>query len=298
MAVRVQRWIAEAGLCSRRRAEEWIEAGRVQINGQRAQLGDRVEPGRDRVFLDGNEVRPRDEKRYIILHKPIGYTTSLKDRHADHLIRDLVPERFGRLFPVGRLDRETSGIILLTNDGDLAYRLTHPSFQVPKVYEAWIEGVPRANHLDRLKRGIQLDEGVAKAQDIEIVKKEEGRAMVRLTLTEGKKREVRRIFQAVGHPVKSLTRVEFAGIKLDGLEPGAYRPLTNREVKFLIRQTANRSQTQPLSTRKRSERTPYGKQKDTPGRSRGQYRIGAEVSSGKSRDSVRNPRGDSGRTNG
>ncbi|WP_028962978.1 pseudouridine synthase [Sulfobacillus thermosulfidooxidans] len=233
MNSRLQKVIAQAGLCSRREAETWIDAGRVLVNGQKAHLGQMVDPETDQIVVDGRPLQLKTERTYLILNKPVGYTTSLKDRHAEHLISELVPARFGRVFPVGRLDKETSGLIIMTNDGLLAHHLMHPSYAVPKVYEAWVQGVPRRNHLLRLEKGIQLDDGYAHPQDIKILRTENNNALFRLTLTEGRKREVRRIFEAIGHPVLSLKRIAFGPLSLEGLEEGQFRPLTHREVKAL-----------------------------------------------------------------
>lgn len=235
MAIRVQRYIAQAGLASRRTAEEWIKSGRVKVNGELVQIGATIVPGVDVVSVNGQVVNPSSDQWVLALNKPAGYTTSMKDRHAAHLVTELIPDKYGRVFPIGRLDRETSGLILLTNDGDLAHRLSHPSFGVSKVYEAWVKGVPKTNHLERLEKGIVLDDGPAHAHEIAVVKREEGKSLVRLTLTEGRKREVRRIFAAVGHPVVSLKRISFGNIQLDDLAEGSVRPLTHREVMGLTK---------------------------------------------------------------
>lgn len=230
--VRVQTVLQQAGLCSRRTAEDWVRAGRVTVNGVPAQIGQRV--GRsDQVAVDGRPVGVAAAKQYWLLYKPGGYTTSLKDRHADHLVTELLPPGLGRLFPVGRLDRDSEGLLLMTNDGALAFALTHPRFGVEKVYEAWVKGVPRRHHLERIQRGIALEDGWARTESAQIVNAEGDRALLRLVLHEGKKREVRRIMEAVGHPVEKLTRVRFGGLTLEGLEPGQARPLTRPEVREL-----------------------------------------------------------------
>lgn len=232
-AARVQKLIAEAGLGSRRAAESFILEGRVKINGEVARLGSTADLSRDEVSLDGKPIASTT-RHYLLLNKPEGYTSSLKDRHADRLVSDLIPARWGRLFPVGRLDRDTKGLVIMTNDGGLAYRLMHPSFQVPKVYQAWVEGNPKANHLERLQRGITLDEGTAHAHNLQVIRREGDRTLIRLTLKEGMKREVRRIFQIIGHPVLELTRTRYGPLSIEGLAEGEYRPLTNREVRELV----------------------------------------------------------------
>jgi 23S rRNA pseudouridine2605 synthase len=256
MSIRVQRILQQAGLASRRTAEEWIRAGRVTVNGLRVELGSAADPAKDQIAVDGKPVSVDDKPRvYLALHKPPGYTTSLKDRHADHLISELIPKKFGRLFPVGRLDRESEGLILLTNDGSMAHALMHPSKGITKVYEVWVEGVPRKSHLDRMRRGVMLEDGLAQADRVDVVKKAEGRALLRIALHEGKKREVRRIFDSIGHPVVQLTRVQYGNIRLEGLDPGRSRPLTNREVRELkALLSPKQERTEPIHERPRSHR--------------------------------------------
>ncbi|MCL5117128.1 MAG: rRNA pseudouridine synthase [Firmicutes bacterium] len=234
MPIRIQRILQQAGLASRRQAEEWIRAGRVAVNGQRAELGALADPEKDQITVDGRSIAVTERPLvYVALHKPPGYTTSLKDRHAERLISELIPPKFGRLFPVGRLDRDSEGLILLTNDGKLAHALMHPSSGIKKVYEVWVEGIPRKSHLERMRHGIELEDGPAKPDEVVLVRKSEGRALLRITLHEGRKREVRRIFDSIGHPVQQLTRTQFGNIRLEGLEAGRSRPLSNREVREL-----------------------------------------------------------------
>ena len=252
MSERIQKVLAHAGLASRRTVEQWIVAGRVEVNGVKAELGMDIDPTLDHITLDGRPVPLVEvQKRYVLMNKPAGYTTSLKDRHAQHLVSELLPANFGRLYPVGRLDRDTAGLLLLTNDGILAHRLMHPSFQVPKVYEAWVRGRPGTTHLERLRDGIPLDEGMAHAHNLQVVKRETDRTLVRLTLTEGMKREVRRIFQVIGHPVLELSRIKYGPLTIEGLESGRYRPLTHAEVKAL--QEASRPlDERAINTRRRA----------------------------------------------
>lgn len=234
MTIRVQRILQQAGLASRRQAEEWIRGGRVTVNGKSASLGDMADPDRDTIAVDGRPVKPSLVPAvYLALHKPPGYTTSLKDRHAEHLITELVPSKFGRLFPIGRLDRDSEGLILLTNDGQLAHALMHPSHGVKKVYHVWVKGVPRKSHLERMRRGIMLEDGPAQPDKVELLEKREGRALLQIILHEGRKREVRRIFDSIGHPVEQLIRTQYGNIALEGLDAGRSRPLTHREVRGL-----------------------------------------------------------------
>ncbi|MCL4351359.1 MAG: rRNA pseudouridine synthase [Firmicutes bacterium] len=287
MEERVQKVLARAGLASRRTVEQWIGAGRVEVNGAKATLGMVIDPSVDHITVDGRPVSSVEaQKRYVLMNKPVGYTTTLKDRHAQHLVSDLLPSTWGRLYPVGRLDRDTAGLLLMTNDGTLAHRLMHPSFQVPKVYEAWVQGRPGATHLERLRDGIPLDEGMAHAHNLQVVKREADRTLVRLTLTEGMKREVRRIFQVIGHPVLELTRIKYGPLSIEGLEPGRFRPLTHAEVKAL--QEASR----PLEERAiNSRRRAIGDERS----SRPHHTGRLSLSTPRSRHSVRDTRGNSGR---
>ena len=234
MRVRVQRILQQAGLASRRQAEEWIAQGRVTVNGQEAHVGDSADPEHDALALDGRAVViSKEERVYLALHKPRGYTTSLKDRHAEHLITELLPQKYGRLFPIGRLDRDSEGLILFTNDGALAHVLMHPSGGVRKVYDVWVKGAPRRSHLERMRKGIVLDDGLAKPDRVDIIRREKDRTLLKIILHEGRKREVRRIFDSVGHPVEQLIRTRYGNISIEGLEPGRSRPLTHREVREL-----------------------------------------------------------------
>ncbi len=237
--IRVQRVLQQAGLASRRTAEEWVQKGRVSVNGSTAVVGQMVRPGHDRILVDGRQLPTTEAKAYWMVYKPVGYTSSLKDRHAEHLIGELLPKEAGRLYPVGRLDRDSSGLVIMTNDGALAYRLSHPKFQVPKVYEVWVQGVPRQHRLNRIERGIQLDDGLARPASVELLRVEGHRAQLRLVLTEGRKREIRRLLQTVGHPVLELTRVQYGGLALGGMQPGGARALASGEIRAL-QQAAHR----------------------------------------------------------
>ncbi|MCY0877617.1 MAG: pseudouridine synthase [Firmicutes bacterium] len=234
MKIRVQRILQQAGLGSRRQSEAWIQQGRVAVNGRTASLGDLADPTVDRITFDGEPVKSATPRPvYLAFHKPPGVTTTLRDPHAEHVVAEYVPAQYGRVFPVGRLDRDSEGLLLLTNDGMLAHALMHPKNQVPRVYEVWVKGIPRHNHLERMRRGIVLEDGMAKPDDVRLVRKLEDEAVLRVTLHEGRKREVRRLFQSIGHPVMRLRRIQYGNIRLEGLEPGAVRPLTPREVQEL-----------------------------------------------------------------
>jgi 23S rRNA pseudouridine2605 synthase len=239
--VRVQQLIARSGLASRRQAEDWIRQGRVRVNGVPVELGAKAVWGRDDVTVDGAPVPPPRDPQYWVVNKPAGYTVSLRDAHAKHLVTELLPSRAGRVFPVGRLDRDTRGLLLLTDDGWLAHRLMHPRYEVPRTYVAWVEGFPTAARLERLRRGVSLAEGPARVRAVSVLKREQNRTQVQIVLAEGKKREIRRLFRAVGHPVLDLVRTAYGPLTLGDLGEGEARPLTVEEVRRLYALVRGRS---------------------------------------------------------
>jgi 23S rRNA pseudouridine2605 synthase len=231
---RLQRALARAGFGSRRACEVLISAGRVEINGETATLGDRVDPERDDVRVDGRRISVDPGLRYLALNKPRGVTTTMRDPHAERDLARLIPAG-PRVFPVGRLDRDTEGLLLLTNDGDLAHRLTHPRYGVEKEYLAEVEGAPSARRLARLRHGVELSDGVARAVDARPAGGSRGRGSVRVVMVEGRKREVRRMLEAVELPVRRLVRVRVGPIRLGRLRPGEVRELAPEEVRALYR---------------------------------------------------------------
>ena len=231
---RLQRSLARAGLGSRRACEELIVAGRVEINGHRATLGDRVDPSRDEVRVDGSRVNVDPALRTFALHKPRGVTTTLRDSHAERDLTSLLPKDV-RVFPVGRLDRDTEGLLLLTNDGDLAHRLTHPRYEIQKEYLAEVDRPPSNRQLARLRRGVELEDGVARAVEARSAGGAKGRGGIRLVMVEGRKREVRRMLDAVGLPVRRLVRVRVGPIGLGRLRAGELRELESDDERALYR---------------------------------------------------------------
>ena len=224
--MRLNAYLARAGVASRRGAEELIRAGRVRVNGAPAGLATFVEAG-DRVELDGRELAPQP-LAYVLLHKPAGVVTTARDPHGRPTVVGLVGHEL-RLVPVGRLDADTTGALLLTNDGPLAHRLMHPRYEVEKVYEAEVEGEPDEEALRRLAGGVDLDDGPTAPARVRRL----GPARLELTLHEGRKHQVKRMCAAVGHPVVRLHRSVYAGLDLDGLAPGAWRELRRAEVERL-----------------------------------------------------------------
>lgn len=231
---RLQRILARAGYGSRRACEQLIVEGRVTLNGTMATLGDRADPVEAEVRVNGLEVNLDPNVKYYALHKPPGVVTTMRDPQGRPDIRGFLPEGL-RIFPVGRLDRDTEGLLLLTNDGDLANALTHPRFGVEKEYLAEVEGVPTPRHIGQLRRGVELEDGPARAKSARVAGRSGDRGAVRLVMTEGRKREVRRLLAAVGLPVTRLVRMRVGPIRLGGLPPGERRELTHDEVVALRR---------------------------------------------------------------
>jgi len=231
---RLQRSLARAGFGSRRACEEVIAAGRVQINGTVATLGDRLDPAVDEVRVDGSKVNVDPELRTFALHKPRGVTTTMRDPHAERDLTGFLPKGV-HVFPVGRLDRDTEGLLLLTNDGSLAHRLTHPRYAIEKEYLAEVGRPPSLRQLARLRRGVELDDGTARAVEARSAGGAGGRGGVRLVMIEGRKREVRRMLDAVELPVRRLVRVRVGPIRLGKLGPGEIRQLEPEDVRALYR---------------------------------------------------------------
>jgi 23S rRNA pseudouridine2605 synthase len=229
---RLQRALARAGLGSRRACEELIRDGRVTVNGRVARLGDRIEADRDRVAVDGTTLNVDPEVRYYAFNKPAGVVTTLSDPQGRPDLTAFVPDG-PRVFPVGRLDRDTEGLLLMTNDGELANRLTHPRHGVEKEYLAEVGAEPAERALATIRRGVELDDGPARALEASVVGTSRGRGAVRVVMGEGRKREVRRLLDAVGLPVVRLVRVRVGPIRLGRMTPGEVRPLTPDEVRAL-----------------------------------------------------------------
>jgi 23S rRNA pseudouridine2605 synthase len=232
--LRLNKVLSSAGLGSRRAVEELVLAGRVSIDGQTVtELGRRVDPERDRVEVDGSRVVVDRRRRYWLLNKPAGVVTTSADPEGRPTVVELVPDQ-PRVFPVGRLDRDTEGLLLLTNDGDLAYRLTHARFGVEKRYLAEVERLP-AGALARLRVGVELEDGPARAERARVVTTSARRQMVEVVMVEGRNREVRRLLDAVGAPVRRLVRTAIGPLELRGLAPGEHRALRPEEVRALYR---------------------------------------------------------------
>ena len=225
--MRLNAYLARAGVASRRKADELIKTGRVTVNGEPGQLNTFVEK-RDRVELDGKPLA-RQPLAYVLLHKPAGVVTTASDPNGRPTVVELVSDHKTRLVPVGRLDADTTGALLLTNDGDLAHRLAHPRYEVEKIYEAEVEGEPSDDALRQLEQGVELDDGrTAPARARRLAP-----SRIELEIHEGRNHQVKRMLAAVGHPVRALHRSRYAGLTLTGLGPGESRELTGAEVERL-----------------------------------------------------------------
>ncbi len=228
--MRLNAYLARAGVASRRRADELIRNGRVRVNGEPGQLNT-VVGKHDVVEVDGDRV-VRQPLAYVLLNKPPGVVTTASDPHGRRTVVELVPPE-PRVVPVGRLDVDTTGALLLTNDGDLAHRLAHPRYGVPKVYEADVEGSPSPDELAKLRDGIELEDGLTSPAVVRIVRRSTRTSRIELTLHEGRKHQVKRMCEAVGHPVRQLHRARYAELDVEALEPGEWRELTANEVAAL-----------------------------------------------------------------
>jgi 23S rRNA pseudouridine2605 synthase len=241
---RLQKLLARAGLGSRRACEELISAGRVTVDGEVARLGRRADPKHQRIELDGVSVVVNDDLVYYLLNKPVGVVATASDPQGRTTVIDLVPPD-PRVFSVGRLDNDTAGLIVLTNDGELTQLLTHPSHGVVKTYLAEVEGVPAPGALAALRDGVELDDGLTAPARVRLVQRRGTTAAVELGIHEGRNRQVRRMFEAVGHRVKSLHRSRYGPLTLEGLEPGAWRELEASEIERLRSMSAPARDSRP-----------------------------------------------------
>ncbi len=234
-AERIQKVLAAAGVASRRAVEEMVVQGRITVNGKSARLGQRIDPDRDAVEVDGIPVGLRADLAYYLLNKPPGAVTTASDPQGRPTVVAMVPDE-PRVFPVGRLDADSEGLLLLTNDGELTHRLTHPSFGVDKEYLAHVGGRPGRGALRQLREGVELDDGLARAVAVSLL----APSVVRIVVHEGRNRMVRRMCDAVGHPVIRLVRTRIGALADRKLPPGQWRELSRSEVRMLERQTADR----------------------------------------------------------
>lgn len=231
--VRLQKYLADGQIASRRKSEEYILAGRVKVNGVVIkELGTKINPKKDKVYFDNMLIRQLKNFTYVMLNKPDGCITTSKDQFKRKTVFDYV-NTDERLFPVGRLDYETSGLLLLTNDGDLAYKLTHPKHNIEKVYYAKIKGVPSDKQISNFEKGLKIEDYITSPAKFKINKIERNYCFVYISITEGRNRQVRKMCKAINHPVLSLKRVRIGKLELGDLEKGKFRHLTSAEILYL-----------------------------------------------------------------
>lgn len=236
MSIRLQKYLAQCGVASRRKAEEIIDQGRVQVDGQIVEhQGVKITPGVHKVKVDGKEISQNQKKIYILLNKPKGFVTTLSDPQGRSVVTSLLGDEITqRVFPVGRLDLDTEGALILTNDGELAQTIQHPSNEINKTYEALVLGKPNTLNMKRLTNGIEIEGKKTYPAKISVLKNKKRSTLIRITIHEGRKRQVRKMFQAIGNPVITLKRVAYGGLFLGNLPLGKYRELSQRDLKKIF----------------------------------------------------------------
>ncbi|MGO1368784.1 MAG: pseudouridine synthase [Senegalia sp. (in: firmicutes)] len=232
--MRLQKFMAKAGIASRRKSEKIILDERVMVNDKIIkELGFKINPDKDIIKVDNKIIYIEEEKIYILLNKPVNYITSVSDQFDRKTVMDLLPDIQQRVYPVGRLDYDTSGLLLLTNDGDLTYKMTHPSHEVEKVYLAEVKGIPSEDQLNNFRNGLSIEDYVTSKAKINIIEKNNTKSLLEITIHEGKNRQVRKMCEKINHPVLKLKRIKFGIIDLNGLKEGNYRRLTKTELTYL-----------------------------------------------------------------
>jgi 23S rRNA pseudouridine2605 synthase len=255
---RVQKILSEIGIASRRKAEELIRQGRVTVNGRIIRIGDRADPSCDHIKVDGRRVAGSSPKVYVLLNKPKGTVTTTDDPQGRKTVMDLLGIKKPRLFPVGRLDWDAEGFLLLTNDGGLAHRLSHPSFRIPRIYQVKVKGKPTSAELRKLSGGIFLEDGPTAPCRILPLRETEENLWLEMVLYEGRNRQVKRMWEKLGYPVLKLKRVGFAGLDLGRLKPGEFRALRPGEVQRLKERLGEDSREKKNRLPGRAEKKPGG----------------------------------------
>ena len=234
---RLQKLIAAAGLCSRRTAEAWIEAGRVNVDGQVSTLGDQADPDSQVIQVDGRPLCPRREPTVLLINKPVGVISTCRDPRGRSTVLDLLPRQLRQgLHPVGRLDAASRGALLLTDQGELTLRLTHPRFDHAKTYRVWVEGTPLDTSVQRWRRGVSLDGTRTRSAEVRVLQHRSDRTLLEVVLLEGRNRQIRRVAELLGHPVVDLQRVAISGLRLGALPEGRWRRLSRGEWHPLLEQ--------------------------------------------------------------
>jgi 23S rRNA pseudouridine2605 synthase len=233
MLQRIQKILADAGIASRRKAEELIAEGRVTVNGKIATLGMKADINKDHIKVDGKLISRPEKKVYLIFNKPRGVVTSLYDPEGRPTIKDFIKDIKLRVFPVGRLDYDSEGLLLITNDGDFAHSILHPSKKISKTYLVKIKGIPTAEKLQTLRKGVRLEDGLTAPAKVVKIRESDKNCWLQITIHEGKKRQVRRMLEKIGHPVLRLKRIAIGNLKLGSLKPGQFRYLMPDDFKKL-----------------------------------------------------------------
>lgn len=250
MEERLQKVMAQSGVASRRKCEEMITAGRVSVNGEIVKaLGTKVDAAVDEILVNGRALR-KPRHIYVLLHKPKGVISSVTDPEGRKVVVDYVKNINERLFPVGRLDYDSEGLLLMTNDGDFMQRLTHPKYHVPKMYYVWVKGVPNFTSLEAIRHGMEIEDGRTAPAEADYLDVEENRtsSLIRVTLYEGRNRQIRKMFEKLGHPVTRLKRVAYGSLTLEGVRRGAHRLLQASEVKELLAMTDSKKKHKIVDT--------------------------------------------------
>lgn len=232
--MRLQKYMAHCGVASRRKCEELIRDGHVTVNGEVVRdMGVKINPNRDRVFVKGKRIVMEENHVYIMLNKPRGYITTVKDQYNRPSVMDLVRGISERIYPIGRLDYDSEGLLLLTNDGNMAFHLTHPRYEIDKEYIVRVQGFPKSEDIDKLRNGIDIGGFITSPAQVNFISHNKHTSLFNIIIKEGKNRQVRRMFDAIGHPVVYLKRVRIGNIKLENLKLGKWRYLTNKELEAL-----------------------------------------------------------------
>ncbi|MBE6828364.1 MAG: rRNA pseudouridine synthase [Ruminococcaceae bacterium] len=232
--VRLQKFMAESGVASRRKSEELIAAGKVRINGVTAKIGDKVDPKHDKITLSGKKLVKEKKTVYLMLNKPRGYITTMNDERDRKCVAQLIKDVGVRVYPVGRLDRESEGLLLFTNDGDFANSVTHPSVHIPKTYRVTIRPGIEKSQEEKFRKGIEIDGRVTAPADIKVISAEDNRTVAEVTIYEGRNRQIRKMFEYFGIEVARLKRTKIGKVKLGMLKQGEYRELTEDEIQSLL----------------------------------------------------------------
>ncbi len=232
--VRLQKYLSECGVASRRKAEDLIAAGKVKVNGKPATIGDKIDPKRDTVVVAGKKIKKSKKNTYIMLHKPRGFITTLSDEMDRKCVAQLIEDVGTRVYPVGRLDRDSEGLLLLTDDGEFANALTHPTHHVPKTYRVTIRPTITEEQITALTTGIEIDGRMTMPSEVRVIEKKEGRVVIEIIIYEGRNRQIRKMCDALGLEVARLKRIQIGSVKLGMLKTGDWRNLTDEEVHKLM----------------------------------------------------------------